>query len=94
MSDGKRAKKVSNLKRAKNNVKLMRTADKIRNNMTVGEKLTYNSRTFSQSAANKVIKSGMTVEQAKKKTKRNFNIAIAALGAMSVASAVAQYKLM
>lgn len=94
MSDRERANKISDIKNAKAAVKQNRTADKIRNNMTVGEKLFYNSSTFSQSAANKVINSGMTVEQAKKKTRRNFNIAIGALSALSVANLVASYKLM
>ena len=70
------------------------TSNKVKNDMSTGEKLLYNKHTFSKSVANKVINSGMTVEQAKKKTKRNFNIAIGALGALSVAGLVAQYKLL
>lgn len=93
MSDKKRANKVFDIKDAKANVKLMRTADKIRNNMTVGEKLFYNPSNFSQVAANKVINSGMTVEQAKKQTKRNFNAVISASAAITVAAAIASYKL-
>lgn len=93
MSDRKRANKELDIKDAKANVKLMRTADKIRNNMTIGEKLFYNSSNFSQAAANKVINSGMTIEQAKKQTKRNFNAVIAASAVISVAAAIASYKL-